>query len=111
MQVNLFTLQNVKALVLTVVLELLVLALFREKNLIIYLALIIVNCVTNLTMNFLLSLYFEYYAILLTICEIAVVFIESAVYLIFYKNFLRSIRFAFCANLVSWLASYIIIFL
>lgn len=104
---QIITLPILKALCLTLILELLSLVIQREKNYKIYLICVEVNLVTNLTMNILLTKFWQYYSIILWVSEISVVFIEGAFYSFVYKKYLKGVKVAFICNLISFLIPYI----
>ncbi len=99
-----------KALALTITVELLALLIQRQKGFKIYFICILLNAVTNLTMNLTLHYFWQYYHLLLVCFEIAVVFIEGFAYGFLCKKWLKGIIVSLVCNLLSWFACYFISF-
>jgi len=90
------------ALLLTITIELFVLILFRIKSYKIYLILIAVNIVTNLSMNYVLKLLPPYpYDLGLYSLEILVVIIEMFVYYSIIRNFKKTCLLSLACNSLS----------
>ena len=90
------------ALLLTISIELLVLIVFRIKSYQLFIALIAVNVVTNLSMNYILKLLPPYpYDLGLYSLEILVVIIEMFFYYYIIKNFKKACLLSLACNSLS----------
>jgi hypothetical protein len=90
------------ALVITIVVEFVVIKIFRKYGKKIIFLSIGINIVTNLTMNYLLTrVFFNEYNKYLIIFELLIVLIEAAVYFIVIKNFNESLKLSAICNAAS----------
>lgn len=92
-----------KALLITLVVEEICLALQRQKSYKTYLLCLGMNIVTNLTMNVFLQYLSAHYHLCLLMFEILVVWIEGLLYCIVEKNLCKSLRISLVCNLASFL--------
>lgn len=105
-----FVRQIILPLILTILLELIILLLFKEKRKIVYLAQIGMNCMTNISLN--LTIYhisfsnFKTYILFLIVAEIVIIIVEMLLYLPVVKKLKRSFLYAFCSNIVSALIGF-----
>jgi hypothetical protein len=100
----------VEALIITIILELLMLLVQREKNYRVYLFSILINIITNVSLN--IGIQFVepgYYYLVVTILEALIVLIEAASYFLIYKDFKKSLRISLVCNLTSFLIGLILI--
>ena len=88
-------------LLTTIIVEEIVLLVFREKQIKMYVACLIVNIVTNLSLNIILQLSSNYY-LMLIILEITVVIIEGIVYYLIKKDWKMAIILALVCNIMSF---------
>lgn len=95
----------IEALLLTIIIELPLLKLFKEKDSKVYFLSLIMNIVTNLSLNGFLKLIgfsnFIIYLMVVIFLEIIVVFVEALGYMIIYKKFKKSFIVSLVLNLVS----------
>lgn len=98
----------IKALLITIIVEELFLLIQKEKNYKIYLGCLIINIVTNVTMNIALQYLANNYYLFLIILEVMVVLIEALGYFIINKNILKSLRLALVCNVVSLIIGFLI---
>ncbi|MFA5037983.1 MAG: hypothetical protein WC479_12500 [Candidatus Izemoplasmatales bacterium] len=92
-----------KALLLTIVIEITVLFLMKEKNKKIYLASIIINIFTNISLNLIIPIIpANYYDIIVLGLEIVIVIIEFFLYLLLFKNPKQAIKISFFCNFFSY---------
>lgn len=95
----------IEALLLTIIIELPLLKLFKEKDPKVYFLSLIMNIVTNLSLNGFLKVIdssnFIVYSIVVIILEIIVVFVEALGYMIIYKRFKKSFIVSLVLNLAS----------
>lgn len=93
-----------KALILTIVIELIVLLILRERNYKIYLLSIIINIITNVSLNIYVQFIdVRYYYLIITFLEILIVIIEAIGYNLIYKDYKKSLLIAFLCNIASYL--------
>ena len=93
-----------KALILTIVIELIVLLILRERNYKIYLLSIIINIITNVSLNIYVQFIdVRYYYLIITFLEILIVIIEAIGYTLIYKDYKKSLLIAFLCNIASYL--------
>ena len=92
-----------KSLLLTIVFEELMLLVQKERNIKIYISCLVINILTNVSMNISLIVFVKYYVILLIIFEIVVLFIEALVYNWFKRDFLDSLKISFLCNFGSFI--------
>ena len=108
-------LEVLKNYLLTVLLEMIVLMIFREKRIKVYIASIIINSLTNVPLNlFLLTYHFcndWYYIITLISLELIIIVIEVLLYYFVIKDKKRSIIYGVFCNLYSFLIGLIIVIL
>lgn len=94
-----------EALILTIIIELPLLRLFKEKNYHVYILALIMNIITNLSLNGFLKLIesseFIIYLIVVIILEIVVIFVETLGYMLIYKKFRKAFIVSFVLNSVS----------
>lgn len=97
-----------KALVLTITIEILALLIQREKTIKIYFLSIIINIFTNISFNFAIQVFplNNYYIIVL---EIIIVIIEFLCYYVLIKDIKRAIRISFICNLLSYFIGVLLI--
>ena len=88
-------------LLTTIIVEEIVLLVFREKQIKMYVACLIVNVITNLSLNIILQFSSNYY-LMLIILEIAVVIIEGFVYYLIKKDWKMTIILALVCNIMSF---------
>ena len=88
-------------LLTTIIVEEIVLLVFREKQIKMYVACLIVNIITNLSLNIILQFSSNYY-LMLVILEIAVVIIEGFVYYLIKKDWKMAIILALVCNIMSF---------
>lgn len=93
----------IKYLMVTIVIEEIGLLIQREKNYKIYIACLIVNIITNISLNILLQYLSDNYYLFLVILEIVIFIIEAFVYYLVNKNIVKSIRLSLICNLLSLL--------
>ncbi len=104
-----FNINNIKALILTLIIEILVIFILREKKPVIYITCFITNIITNLTFNSVTPLLpFNNYQIYIILFEILIVIVEAIVYLIVTKKFIKSIIYSFAANTLSYILGMIL---
>ena len=99
---NIITENMVKALIFTIGVELIVLCLFNIKKIYIYAILILMNIVTNLSMNYFLSIIqshtFDYH---LYLFEIVIIFVEMMVYYLWIKDIKKAFYISLACNSAS----------
>ena len=88
-------------LLTTIIVEEIVLLVFREKQIKMYVACLIVNIITNLSLNIILQFSSNYYSMLI-ILEITVVIIEGFVYYLIKKDWKMAIILALVCNIMSF---------
>ena len=88
-------------LLTTIIVEEIVLLVFREKHIKMYVACLIVNVITNLSLNIILQFSSNYY-LMLIILEITVVIIEGFVYYLIKKDWKMAIILALVCNIMSF---------
>lgn len=102
----------IKALILTIVLELLALLIQKEKKFFVYLVCIIMNIATNISMNFIIQgIPSSKYHIIVLGLEIIVVLIEFMIYLVLLKNKKIAFKRALICNLFSYIGGLLIPFI
>ena len=90
------------ALVPTILIELMVLLLLRERSARVLVSSVIVNIITNVPLN----LYINYISnsLLAILCgEVIVVLVETLWYFLFLRNLQRSFIYSFLCNAISFL--------
>ena len=99
-----------KALVLTLIIELLTLILLKEKKVKVLLYAACVNCFTNLTMNIILQ-YFpnSLYYLSVFVAEIIVIILETLLYFLVLKDIKKSIKYSFICNVLSYFIGFALI--
>ncbi len=100
----------VEALIITIVIELLMLLIQREKNYKIYLYSILINVITNVSLN--VGIQFvepSYYYLVVSLSEVMIVLIEALAYFWLYKDFKKSLRISLVCNSASFLLGLILI--
>ena len=100
--INYLYLIILKALLITIVTEEICLLLMRERKIKVYLACLIINIVTNTSMNIILQHVNNYYTSLI-IFEILVFIIEMLIYLLVTKKITKSIIYSLVCNVGSLL--------
>jgi hypothetical protein len=99
-----------QALIITIVIELLMLFLQREKNYKIYLFSVLINVITNVSLNVGIQLVEpSYYYLVVTLSEAMIVLIEALAYFWICKDFKKSLRISLVCNLTSFLLGLILI--
>lgn len=105
----------ITALVLTILIETICLMLLKEKNKIVYFIEVVINIVTNLSLNlFLQTYYFESnleYAFCVIILEAIIFIIEGIIYNIYYKNIKKALQISFILNITSFMIGLVIGFI
>ncbi len=100
------------ALLMTLVIELGMLLILRKKDYKIYLLSLIMNIVTNLSLNYYLeNTVFKtllIYIVVVCILEVTVLFVETFIYMIYYKNFKESFITSLLLNSTSFILGLII---
>ena len=100
------------ALLMTLVIELGMLLILRKKDYKIYLLSLIMNIVTNLSLNYYLeNTIFKtllIYIVVVGILEITVLFVETFIYMIYYKKFKESFITSLLLNSTSFILGLII---
>lgn len=91
-----------KALLTTIVIEELSLVLLKERNIKVYIACLVVNIITNITMNVALQ-FVENYYLSLIIFEMLVFLVEGTIYLLVTRKFSKAIIYSFVCNVLSWI--------
>jgi len=94
------------AVIMTITVESMVILVYKNRTLKLFLSSMIINLFTNLSMNFLLMRYFfepSIYPNALLILELLVVCIESFVYYLMTRNIKTSILLSLIANLLSFI--------
>lgn len=97
-----------KALLITIIIELLVLVVLREKNYKVYILSVFLNLFTNLSLN--VGIQFvnpKSYFLVVGILEVLIVLIEACGYNIIYKNYKKSLQVAVSCNIMSFLLGFI----
>lgn len=93
--------------ILTIIIELAVLYIFKERNKKVYIAAIIINAMTNIPLNIFVNLYsfknFTEYILIILSLELLVVVIESLLYYLVIKKYLKSLFYSTMCNLYSFL--------
>ena len=90
------------ALLITILSEELVLLIMNVKDSRLYLSLLIINIITNLSMNIILQFVSDYY-LWLYILEVCVFIIEGLVYLLITKDIKKAIIISLVCNVCSYL--------
>lgn len=99
-----------KALIITIFIEILALLLQKEKNYKVYLLSIFINILTNISLN--VGIQFinpNNYYLIVGILELIIVIIEASVYNLLYKDYKKSLRVAFLCNVSSYLLGFIFV--
>ena len=97
----------IKALLITLVVELLMLFLLKERKIKIFIVCGIINIITNPILNIILQ-YTNHYYLLLIILEIVIVIIEGIIYYLFKKDIKKAFMISLICNLASLLMGMII---
>lgn len=87
-------------LVVTIITEELTLLVCKCKQISIYIVCLVMNIITNVSLNFLIQIIPNYYLGLILL-ELSVFVIESIVYFLFTKSFKKAILYSLLCNLVS----------
>ena len=90
------------ALLITILSEELVLLIMNVKDSRLYLSLLIINIITNLSMNIILQFVSNYY-LWLYILEVCVFIIEGLVYLLITNDIKKAIIISLVCNVCSYL--------
>lgn len=100
------------ALLMTLVIELGMLLILRKKDYKIYLLSLIMNIVTNLSLNYYLeNTIFKtllIYIVVVGILEVTVLFVETFIYMIYYKKIKESFITSLLLNSTSFILGLII---
>ena len=92
-----------KALLFTIIIELIVIFILREKNKRVYLGAILINMVTNVAMNLIIQIIpVDSYAIWVLGMEALIVFIEFLVYYWILKDTKRAFALSLLCNASSY---------
>ena len=86
----------------TIIVEEIVLLLFREKQVKMYITCLIMNIITNISLNIILQFSSNYY-LMLIILEIVIVIIEGFIYYLIKKDFKKVIILALICNVMSFI--------
>jgi len=98
-----------KAVITTIICELIILYINKERRYKIYLFVAIMNIITNVGMNlFLQTLGSQHYYINLLISEIIVFIVETICYFCIYKDIKKAIKLSLICNLFSYYMGYFI---
>lgn len=93
-----------KALLLTIVIELVVLLIIKVKDKKIFLASVIINVFTNISLNLIIqTIPGTYYHIAVIGLEIIIVIVEYYLYFFLLRNAKQAIKIAILCNLASYL--------
>ncbi len=102
----------IKALVITLIVELAMLHFFKEKDYKIYVLSALINTITNLSLNYMiLNIPFPqmfYYYLFVGILEVLIVFIEALAYMLYYKKFKKAFLISLTLNGTSFLVGLLI---
>lgn len=98
-----------RALIVTITIEIIFLFFQREKGIKIYLTCFIMNIFTNITMNILLQYFSNNYYNLLIIFEILVFLIEGFIYAFIKKSIPKGLRISFISNVASLIIGILIL--
>ena len=102
------------ALILTLIIETFALFLLKERRIKVFVCSLILNVITNLSLNIFLTNYAVYepiaYFLVLFSLEVAIWFIEGMVYYFVIKDFKKSLKYSFILNLSSFLIGLVISF-
>lgn len=94
----------IRALIYTLIIELLVLYLQKEKNYKVFILAFLINTITNVSLNITLTLIDnKLYYVILIIMEIGAFIIEALAYFFIYKDFKKALRVSLLCNLASYL--------
>jgi len=97
----------IKALVITLIVELSMLYFFKEKDYKVYVLSALINVITNLSLNYMiLNIDFTkmvYYYLFVGILEVIIVFIEALAYMLYYKKFKKAFLISLILNSTSFL--------
>lgn len=99
-----------KALIITIIIELLMLFVLGEKNYKIFLLSILINIITNISLN--IGIQFinpQYFYVLVGILEVVIAFIEAAGYNLIYKDYKKSLRVSCLCNAASYLLGFVLV--
>lgn len=96
------------ALILTILIELGVLLLLKERRIKVLLSSVAVNVLTNVPLNLYLASS-DYTWSRVVVCELIVVAIESLWYLCFTGNFRQSVIYSFLCNAVCFLVGLLLV--
>ena len=103
--------QNISvALGITLVIELIVLFVLKERDKRLFLILIAMNFITNPVMNiFLTFISPQYYYVVLFVCEVVVIVIESLGYYLVIKDFKKALKISLFCNVMSFMTGWLLI--
>lgn len=97
-----------KALLLTLFIEVVVLLFLRVKPKVLLLS-ILLNCITNISLNLFIQVIppSQYFLIVLGL-EILIIFIEAICYMLVIKGFQKALKISFFCNMSSYLIGLIL---
>lgn len=103
----------VEALILTLIIETVCAILYKQRKFLFYIVLLIINTITNLTINFVCSkfmlvLSFTDYNLLILVLEFLVVVVEGITYYK-YLHDKKGIEIALVSNIVSFIVGTLIL--
>lgn len=99
-----------KALIITIISELLILLVQKESNYKIYLLSIVINIITNVSLN--IGIQFinpKHYYLIVGLLEVLIVFIEAILYDFIYNDLKKSLRISCLCNIMSFLMGFILL--
>lgn len=100
----------IKALVITIIVEMIVLLLIREHQYRIYLISIFINIFTNISLNIMIQFINpKYYYFIVFGLEVMIILIESFGYHLVYRNYKRALIVSLLCNLASFLVGLLLI--
>lgn len=93
--------------ILTIIIELAVLYIFKERNKKVYIAAIIINAMTNIPLNIFTNNYtftgIANYLVIILSLELLVVVVESLLYFIVIRKYTKCLFYSTMCNLYSFL--------
>lgn len=105
----------ISALILTLIIETLVLFLLKYRNYKIYIICLIINIITNLSLNYyLIHTIFQtvyIYIIVVILLEAFIWIVEGLVYMIYLKDFKKAIKVSIILNATSFFTGLLLTFI
>ena len=99
---SIFNIYLLKALLATIIVEELVLLILKEKKIKIYLICLIMNVITNVSLNILIHFVSNYYLFLI-VAEVVIFIIEAFVYYLVKKDIRKAILISLICNILSFI--------